>query len=114
MRLRSMMLGVTDTETPMLFTIHFQDNPDADPDIRRQYMTQHLAFLSENREVIKAAGPLKEPDGRVTSGLWLVDVETIDQACDLVQADPLWPTGLRDTVEIKYWAQVFADGQPLV
>lgn len=98
----------------MLFTIHFQDNTEADSDIRPQYMAQHLAFLSDNDEVIKAAGPLKEPDGTVKSGLWLVDVETIDQAWELVKTDPFWPTGLRETVEIKHWAQVFADGQPLV
>ena len=98
----------------MLCTIHFHDNIDADPDIRPQYMAQHLAFLSENKAVIRAAGPLKEKDGTVKSGLWLVDVETVDQAWELVKADPFWPTGLRDTVEIKQWAQVFADGQALV
>jgi len=98
----------------MLHAIHFHDNADADADIRPRFMRQHLAFLSENKAVIRAAGPLKEKDGAVKSGLWLVDVETVDQAWELVKADPFWPTGLRDIVEIKHWAQVFADGQALV
>lgn len=98
----------------MLYTIHFFDNTDADPDIRPRFMQQHLAFLSENKSAIRAAGPLKEDDGTVKSGLWLVDVETIEQAWALVTADPFWPTGLRDRVEIKHWARVFADGQALV
>lgn len=97
----------------MLYTIHFHDNASADPDIRPRLMQQHLTFLSENKAAIHAAGPLKEDDGTVESGLWLVDVETADQAWELVKADPFWPTGLRDRVEIKQWAQVFADGQAL-
>ncbi|MEM5477434.1 YciI family protein [Pacificibacter sp. AS14] len=98
----------------MLYAIHFHDDITADPNIRPQYMQQHLAFLSENEAVIRAAGPLKENDGAVKSGLWLVDVETVEQAWQLVKADPFWPTGLRDTVEIKEWAQVFSDGQKYV
>ncbi|MDA7967050.1 YciI family protein [Ruegeria sp.] len=98
----------------MLYTIHFYDNADANPDIRPRFMQQHLSFLNENKAVIRAAGPLREADGAVKSGLWLVDVETVDQAWALVKADPFWPTGLRDTIEIKHWAQVFADGQALV
>jgi len=97
----------------MLYTIHFHDNANADPDIRPRFMQQHLAFLDKNQAAIRAAGPLKEIDGAVKSGLWLVDVETVDQAWVLVKADPFWPTGLRDAVEIKQWAQVFADGQAL-
>ena len=29
----------------------------------------------------------------------------------LVKADPFWPTGLRKSVRILKWNQVFADGQ---
>jgi hypothetical protein len=64
----------------MLYTIHFHDNANADPDIRPRFMQQHLAFLSDNKAAIHAAGPLKEDDGTVKSGLWLVDVATVEQA----------------------------------
>lgn len=98
----------------MLYTIRFQDNPDADPGLRPRFMAQHLAFLISNASTIHAAGPLKDDDGQVRGGLWLVDVDTPAQAWDLVKADPFWPTGLRDKVEIKEWVQVFADGEALV
>ncbi|MBN9669262.1 YciI family protein [Roseibium aggregatum] len=98
----------------MLYTIRFLDNAGADPEIRMRHMRQHLAFLSANKDAIRAAGPLKEDDGTVKSGLWLVDVETVEQAWDLVKADPFWPTGLRDKVEIRQWTQVFAGGQCLI
>ncbi|AXI42777.1 YciI family protein [Sulfitobacter sp. SK011] len=98
----------------MLYTIHFHDNPDADPDLRPRFMAQHLAFLTDNKKAIRAAGPLKEDDGQVKGGLWLVDVATVEQAWDLVKTDPFWTTGLRDKVEIKQWLQVFAEGQTLV
>lgn len=97
----------------MLYTIHFYDNPDADPDLRPRFMAQHLAFLTDNKTAIRAAGPLKEEDGQIRSGLWLVEVKTVEQAWKLVKTDPLWPTGLRDRVEIKQWVQVFADRQTL-
>lgn len=97
----------------MLYTIHFHDNANADPDIRPLFMQQHLAFLNDNNTAILAAGPLKEDDGTVKSGLWLVDVATVDEAWTLVKTDPFWPTGLRAKVEIKQWAQVFAGGRSL-
>ena len=98
----------------MLYTIHFHDKEDADPGIRPRFMQEHLTFLAKHKDTIRAAGPLKEDDGTIKSGLWLVDVDTVDRAWELVRADPFWPTGLRDVVEIKQWTQVFADGQSLI
>jgi uncharacterized protein YciI len=31
-----------------------------------------------------------------------------------VKADPFWPTGLRHSVRILSWSQVFADGKRLL
>jgi uncharacterized protein YciI len=98
----------------MLYLIQFHDSADAPTDLRARYMAQHLVFLMENERVILAAGPIREADGSVKSGLWVVDVATVDQAWELVKADPFWPTGLRDRVEIRHWAQVFAAGKVLV
>lgn len=94
----------------MLYIILFHDNPDSDPDIRPKYMAQHLDFLAQHASAIRAAGPLREENGDVQSGLWLVDVDDVAGAWDLVRADPFWSTGLRQKVEIKQWAQVFAEG----
>ncbi len=98
----------------MLYAIHFQDTSGFDPDLRTKMMRQHLAFLRSHKDFIRAAGPLREEDGQIQSGLWLVEVESAAQAWDLVTADPFWPTGLRGRVKITQWVQVFAEGQALV
>jgi uncharacterized protein len=101
-------------EDIMLHTILFQDNPNADPDIRTRHMANHLDFLMQNKGIIQAAGPLKDKDGSITGGLWLVDVNSTEDAWHLIKSDPFWSTGLRDTIEVKQWVQVFAEGRKLL
>jgi uncharacterized protein len=94
------------------YIVLFEDNGSGD--IRRKHMGEHLAFLERNAATITAAGPLQAPDGQAAGGLWLV--EAIDDAAvdALVRNDPFWPTGLRKSVRILAWAQVFADGARLI
>jgi uncharacterized protein len=47
-------------------------------------------------------------------GLWLVDADTPEAVAALYQEDPFWPTGLRKTIRVLAWSQVFADGRRLV
>jgi hypothetical protein len=39
---------------------------------------------------------------------------TPDVVHALVKDDPFWPTGLRRSVRIPSWAQIFADGRRLI
>lgn len=97
----------------MLFAVLFTDAKDAPPDLRKQYMAAHLAFLTDHADQIKAAGPLHEgPTG--AGGLWLVEAADEAGVDNLVKADPFWTTGLRDSHRILRWTQVFADGRPTV
>jgi hypothetical protein len=41
---------------------------------------------------------------------WLVEAESPEAVDALVKQDPFWPTGLRRSVRILGWSQVFADG----
>ena len=93
----------------MNFAILFEDD-DAHADQRHRHMAAHLAFLETNAGAIRAAGPLTGSDGRPAGGLWLVDAPSQEAARLLVEADPFWPTGLRKSVRILEWRQVFADG----
>jgi uncharacterized protein YciI len=52
-----------------------------------------------------------EADGTVRGGLWLVEVADRRAATALIEADPFFPTGLRQDWEIREWRQVFAYGQ---
>lgn len=98
----------------MLYIVLLEDNPDADPDIRKTYMPAHLAYLEENADHIRSAGPLKTREDQAAGGLWVVQAlhpETVD---DLVRNDPFWATGLRQSVQVLAWTQVFADGRRLI
>ena len=95
----------------MTFIILFEDDPAAPADIRSRFMPAHLAFLEANANRISAAGPLAERAGAPAGGLWIVDVESAEDAETLVRADPFWPTGLRKSYRVLAWRQVFANGQ---
>ena len=63
---------------------------------------------------VNAAGPLKDEAGQPAGGIWIVDADSADTARKLVEEDPFWPTGLRKSVNILAWTQVFADGKRLI
>src|SRR5215472_2817210 len=97
----------------MLYAVLFTDD-DAHADARRRLMPAHLEFLGRHRASIHAAGPLREADGTPAGGLWLVDADSLEAVAALYQEDPFWPTGLRKSVRVLQWSQVFADGQRLI
>ncbi|MEQ9489988.1 MAG: YciI family protein [Alphaproteobacteria bacterium] len=94
----------------MQYVVLFEDNPDADPEIRNAHMQDHLGFL-EAAGNVGAAGPLTTRDGAAAGGIWLVEAEDAAAVDALVKRDPFWPTGLRKSVQVLAWTQVFADGQ---
>jgi uncharacterized protein len=77
-------------------------------------LTCHLSFLEKNAMQIKAAGPLRAPSGDPAGGLWIVEADSPDVVDALVKEDPFWPTGLRRSVRILSWSQVFAEGRRLI
>lgn len=98
----------------MKFAVLFEDNSATGADVRRKHIPEHLAFLERNAVKIQAAGPLQECDGQPAGGLWLVNATDLLQVDTLVKEDPFWPTGLRRSVRILRWNQVFADGRRLI
>lgn len=98
----------------MKFAIFFEDDPKADPAIRKRHMAAHLAFLEAQGGAVEAAGPLMDADGAPAGGLWIVETANAAEAEALVKADPFWPTGLRKSFTIREWRRVFADGRPLI
>lgn len=96
----------------MLFAVLFEDN-DHCADVRGRHMPEHLDFLSRHASTIKAAGPLRDNAGMAAGGLWLVQADTPEAVERLVQTDPFWPTGLRRSVRVLAWKQVFAEGERL-
>jgi len=97
----------------MLYAVLFEDDPDAAHDLRRRHMPAHLSFLEKNAARITAAGPLQTSSGAPAGGLWLVEAENDGAVEALVKEDPFWPTGLRRSVRVLRWSQVFAQGKRL-
>lgn len=93
----------------MLFAVLFEDDPGR-ADARTSHMAAHLAFLERETAAVHAAGPLLE-GGVAAGGLWLVEATDEAAVRRLVEDDPFWPTGLRRSVRILAWRQVFADGR---
>ena len=98
----------------MKFIVLFEDNPAAGADVRREHMAAHLGFLEKHAAKVTAAGPLQTSDGQGAGGLWIVDAANPAEVDALVKEDPFWPTGLRKSVRILAWKQVFADGGRLI
>jgi hypothetical protein len=95
----------------MMYAVFFEDD-DARADMRPKHMAEHLAFLERNANLIRAAGPLRDTaSGAPGGGLWLVEAESGRTVRSLVEADPFSATGLRKSVRILEWTQVFADGK---
>jgi uncharacterized protein YciI len=94
----------------MLFVVLFEDEVSRAEDARRQYMPEHLDFLVRNASAIRAAGPLRDADNIPAGGLWVVQADDRAQVEMLVREDPFWPTGLRRSVRVLAWTQVFTDG----
>jgi uncharacterized protein len=101
-------------EVIMKFVVLFEDNLDVGADMRRKHMPAHIAFLDRNAHKVHAAGPLKTPDGQGAGGIWVVDADDAGEVDKLVKDDPFWPTGLRKSVRILIWNQVYAEGQRLI
>jgi hypothetical protein len=98
----------------MLYAVLFEDNEDQAA-MRTKHMTDHLAFLERHGAQITAAGPLKDAkDGAPAGGLWLVEAEDANAVRALIKADPFWPTGLRKSLRLLTWTQVFAQGKRLI
>lgn len=98
----------------MMFIVRFEDDP-AHADQRTRHMPAHLAFLEKNLGRVKAAGPLADPaTGAGVGGLWLVEAGSAGEVQKLVETDPFWPTGLRKSVKIFEWKQVYRDGKKLL
>ncbi len=93
-----------------LFAVLFEDDPQLGAEVRPRHMPAHLEFLARNADRIRAAGPLRETSSQPAGGLWLVDAADAATVERLVREDPFWPTGLRRSVRILEWRQVFADG----
>lgn len=95
----------------MKYLVLFQDNEEF-AHMRQQHMEDHLKFLEKNHEKFIGAGPVfNEAENASAGGVWLLLASNIAEVKTLIESDPLWGTGLRKSVTILRWNNVFYDGK---
>src|SRR6202011_481177 len=93
----------------MLYVVLFEDEPSRTT-MRAQHMSDHLAFLERNAHSVRSAGPLVDAVDESGAGACGCRGGESSRVQALYQSDPFWATGLRKSVRVLRWNQVFADG----
>lgn len=88
----------------MLFAVLFKDRPNQGA-LRATHLQSHIAWIATHPTQLRAAGSLRDALGQVPrGGLWIVEAENKDSVHALMQSDPFWTCGLRQSVEVLHWS----------
>ena len=72
--------------------------------IRRQHAEEHFAYLASHPDKILIGGGLRDPPGAgFCGGLWVLEVETRQDAGVLCEQDPYVVRGLRAGYRVCTW-----------
>lgn len=94
----------------MLYVVLLEDEPTR-LDMRPKHMAAHLDYLEANAKNVQAGGPLTDQQGGNAGGIWIVEAESAAEVERLLHGDPFWAAGLRKSVRILTWKQVYANGK---
>jgi uncharacterized protein len=98
----------------MLFAVIFKDKPNSG-ELRKLHLAAHLAWLGLHQSVVRVGGSLRsELDQTPAGGLWIVEVDSKKTILDLIETDPFWIAGLRQSVEIFHWSKAFEERKSLI
>ena len=83
----------------------FDDDPDG-ASVRREHQDAHFAYLAEHRNRIVIAGGLRPGPGEwFCGGLWVMEVESREEAVRLCEEDPYFRLGLRKGYRLCVWGK---------
>lgn len=95
----------------MPYMIQTFDKPDTG-ELRQQLRPVHLDYLEQNKKLLLACGAKLADDGVTGIGsLYIVDVETREEAQSFIDGDPFTSGGLFDRIEICRWRKAYLDGK---
>lgn len=81
-------------------------------DLRRQLRPEHLEYLERYSHLLLACGAKLTDEGSdAGGGLYVLDVETRDEAQAFIAADPFYKGGLFDRVAVTRWRKAYLAGQ---
>jgi uncharacterized protein YciI len=89
----------------------FEDNADA-AWVRKNHAQDHFDYLAAHADRIVIGGGLRpEPDAWWEGGLWVMEVESREEAVGLVEADPYFTLGLRKGYRLALWGKAPCYGE---
>ncbi|AWV19968.1 putative cytosolic protein (plasmid) [Roseomonas mucosa] len=94
----------------MPYIIETWDKPDYMP-IRMQHRPAHLEFLKENASLLLSCGAKLNDDGAdLGGGLYIVALESREEAQRFIENDPFYKVGLFERVAITRWRKAYVGG----
>ncbi len=95
----------------MPYIIETFDKPGS-LELRRATRGVHLEFLEANKHLLLACGAKLNDDGSDQGGgLYVVDLETREEAQRFIEADPFHSAGLFERVTLTRWRKAYVAGQ---
>lgn len=89
----------------MLFAVLFTDKPGHGA-LRAEHLQAHIDWVAEHQDTVLVAGSLRVEPGEVPKGgLWVVEAPSKQAVLDLMQSDPFYVFGLRQSVEVLHWSK---------
>lgn len=79
--------------------------------VRKSVRDTHLVFLEEHKSKLLACGAkLKDNGADIGGGIYIVDVETREEAEEFIREDPFSKADLFEKVSIVRWRKAYLDG----
>ncbi len=98
----------------MLFVVLLTDKPDH-AQVRADHLQAHIDWLERHKEVIQVGGSLRrEPWETPKGGLWIAQADAKQIIDELLQTDPFYLAGLRQSYEILHWSKANSERQVLI
>ncbi|MGI5951854.1 MAG: YciI family protein [Brooklawnia sp.] len=94
----------------MPYLIETYDKPDHFH-LRTAVRDEHLDYLAANAALLLACGAKIGDDGEgATGGIYLVDLESREEAEEFIAGDPFHKANLFERVFISRWRKAYIDG----
>lgn len=95
----------------MAYMIETFDKPGA-AELRAATRDRHLEYLETHKALLLACGAKLNDDGSgAGGGLYVVDLETREEAEQFIAADPFSTVALFERVVIQRWRKAYVDGR---
>ncbi len=95
----------------MPYLIETWDKDDHMP-VRMAHRESHLVYLEANKHLLLACGAKLNDDGKDQGGgIYIVDLETREEAERFIAADPFSKADLFKKVNITRWRKAYIDGR---